>query len=152
MTSSLKNGVIHSRGAVARVARAPRSAAPISAETVPVPHEHRAEVSIDDALEASFPASDPPAWNPGFARPRPLEGQHGRAARTPAAPPRDVQAVGELTRRVRAEYGDMPGLSVTLPQAQRLWATDRQTCRTVFMALTARGFLRLTRQGRFIRA
>ena len=26
------------------------------------------ELAIDDALEASFPASDPPAWNPGLAR------------------------------------------------------------------------------------
>jgi hypothetical protein len=26
---------------------------------------------IDDALENTFPASDPPAWTPGVARPSP---------------------------------------------------------------------------------
>ena len=58
----------------------------------------------------------------------------------------------ELTRRVQAEYAEMPGLSVTLTQAQRLWAADRQTCESVFKGLAARGFLRMTRKGRFIRA
>jgi hypothetical protein len=61
-------------------------------------------------------------------------------------------AVQELTRRVRAEYAEMPGLSLTLAQAQRLWALDRQTCETVFVTLTARGFLKMTSRGRFVRA
>lgn len=60
--------------------------------------------------------------------------------------------VGELARRVEAEYVEMPGLSVTLPQAQRLWAVDRHTCQTVFDRLIARGVLRLTATGRFVRA
>ena len=57
----------------------------------------------------------------------------------------------ELTTRVQAEYAEMPGLSLTLAQAQRLWAVDRQTCEKVFMALTARGFLRATTKGSFVR-
>ena len=32
------------------------------------------------------------------------------------------KTVRELARRIEAEYVEMPGLSVTLPQAQRLWA------------------------------
>jgi hypothetical protein len=40
------------------------------------------------------------------------------------------ESVRELARRIEAEYGEMPGLSVTLRQAQRLWAVDRHTCQT----------------------
>lgn len=59
--------------------------------------------------------------------------------------------IQELTRRIQAEYAEMPGLSVTLAQAQRLLATDRQTCTTVFKALIRRGVLRRTAQGRYVR-
>lgn len=65
---------------------------------------------------------------------------------TPTAP------VQTLMQRVQAEYAEMPGLSVTLPQAQRLWAVDRQTCEVVFRRLIATGVLRLTTKGRFVRA
>lgn len=60
-------------------------------------------------------------------------------------------ALQELTRRVQAEYVEMPGLSLTLAQAQRLWAVDRQICETVFRTLIAHGFLRITTRGRFVR-
>ena len=62
-----------------------------------------------------------------------------------------ADAEHELTRRVRAEYAEMPGLCLTLSQAQRLWAADRQTCEAVFRALIAQGFLRMTTKGRFVR-
>lgn len=57
----------------------------------------------------------------------------------------------DLARRVRAEYADMPGLCLTLPQAQRLWKVDRQTCEAVFSRLIAHGFLRMTPEGQFVR-
>jgi hypothetical protein len=63
-----------------------------------------------------------------------------------------TNATQQLTRLVQAEYAEMPGLSVTLLQAQRLWGVDQQTCRTVFDVLITRGILRRTRQGRYIRA
>jgi hypothetical protein len=58
----------------------------------------------------------------------------------------------ELTGRVRAEYAEMPGLSLTLSQAQRLWVIDRHTCESVCSALIAHGFLRMTTKGCFVRS
>ena len=62
-----------------------------------------------------------------------------------------LEIVEELTRRVQAEYAEMPGVCLTLPQAQRLWSADTQTCERVFAALTARGFLRKTTNERLVR-
>ncbi len=62
------------------------------------------------------------------------------------------EAIRRLTRRVRAEYDEMPGLSVTMPQAQRLLDIDPQTCALVFRALMQQGVLRRTAQGRYVRA
>ena len=70
------------------------------------------------------------------------------AARPVSGP---FERLGELTQRVAAEYGEMPGLSLTLPQAARLWGLDRQTCGAVFHVLSQRGVLRRTPHGRYIR-
>ena len=66
----------------------------------------------------------------------------------------DIQpaALEQLMRRVQAEYAEMPGLSMTLAQAQRLLALDRRICGTVFGVLVSRGVLRRTAQGRYLRA
>jgi Holliday junction resolvasome RuvABC ATP-dependent DNA helicase subunit len=64
----------------------------------------------------------------------------------------DADTIRELTRRVQAEYAEMPGLSVTLAQARRLLATDEPTCAEVFELLIKRGVLRRTPQGRYVRA
>ena len=61
------------------------------------------------------------------------------------------EGVGRLMNQVRAEYNEMPGLSVTLRQAQRLWAVDRVTCEEALNRLTASGVLRMTARGRFVR-
>jgi Fic family protein len=50
-------------------------------------------------------------------------------------------------RRVRAEFLEMPGLKLTVPQAQRLWGVDRHTCEAVIEELTASRFLARTRDG-----
>lgn len=61
-------------------------------------------------------------------------------------------AIRTLLERVQAEYAEMPGLSVTLPQAQRLWAVDQATCEEVFSRLMSGGVLKRTTRGRFVRA
>lgn len=50
-------------------------------------------------------------------------------------------------RRVRAEFLEMPGLKLTLSQAQRLWGMDRSTCEALIEELTASRFLLKTRDG-----
>jgi hypothetical protein len=56
----------------------------------------------------------------------------------------------ELIVRVRGEYREMPGLSLTLPQAQRLLGLEDTTCRTLFERLVAAKVVRKTRHGRFV--
>jgi hypothetical protein len=51
-----------------------------------------------------------------------------------------------IVQRVRGEYLEMPGLSLTEHQAQRLWQLDAAACHSLF------GFLRRTPRGGYIRA
>jgi hypothetical protein len=55
-----------------------------------------------------------------------------------------------LSQHVRAEYLEMPGLCLTMEQAQRLWSVDRPTCEAVFSALTSTRFLERTTRGGFV--
>jgi hypothetical protein len=64
---------------------------------------------------------------------------------------REAETIRHLTRRVQSEYAEMPGLSVTMAQAERLLDIDRARCAVVFKALVSRGFLRRTAQGRYVR-
>jgi len=63
-----------------------------------------------------------------------------------------AQVMRDLTRRVQGEYAEMPGLSITLGQAQRLLAIDETTCTAVFRTLIKRGVLRRTSSGQYVRA
>jgi hypothetical protein len=57
----------------------------------------------------------------------------------------------QTIKRIEAEYREMPGLKVTLPQAQRLWGIDYATSIAVFRNLTDRGVVRRTPRGQYIR-
>ncbi len=60
--------------------------------------------------------------------------------------------VGEQRlRRVKSEFLEMPGLKLTVSQAQRLWGLDRSTCEAVIEQLTESQFLRRTRDGSVVR-
>jgi hypothetical protein len=54
--------------------------------------------------------------------------------------------------RVRAEFLEMPGLTVTVPQAARLWALDAELSAAVLSALEEARFLVRTRNSAFARA
>jgi Fic family protein len=57
-----------------------------------------------------------------------------------------------LVARIRGEFVEMPGLHLTLAQAQRLWGLDERTCREVLDALVDMRFLARRRNGAFARA
>ena len=50
----------------------------------------------------------------------------------------------QLAQRVRGEFAEMPGLRLTLAQAQRLWALDSVLCEAVLNALVEVGCLTCT--------
>ena len=63
-----------------------------------------------------------------------------------------AHSVDLIVQRVRGEYLEMPGLSLTERQAQRLWHLEPETCRSLFKALVESGFLRQTPRGGYVRA
>ena len=57
-----------------------------------------------------------------------------------------------LLCRIQGEYLEMPGLQLTLGQAQRIWQLSRPECETLLTRLVDSGFLIRTRFGAFTRA
>jgi hypothetical protein len=53
-----------------------------------------------------------------------------------------LDCVADLRSLIRAEYREMPGLNLTLPQAIRLWTAEPALCSQVLEALVDTGFLR----------
>jgi hypothetical protein len=58
----------------------------------------------------------------------------------------------DVLRRVQGEYIEMPGLRLTIAQAQRLWGLDRAVCDALLGALVEAKFLFRTRDGAFMRS
>ena len=57
-----------------------------------------------------------------------------------------------LMRRVRGEFGEMPGMRLTLDQACRLWTLDHDRCAAVLERLVAGRFLEVDGTGRYRKA
>lgn len=52
-----------------------------------------------------------------------------------------VAPATDLARMIEAEYLEMPGLNLTLPQAARLWQVDVRVCERAMYTLERSGFL-----------
>ncbi len=57
-----------------------------------------------------------------------------------------------FVERIGGEYFEMPGLSLTLEQACRLWGFDAATCRRLTEVLIGRGVLRWSRGNQLVLA
>ena len=75
-----------------------------------------------------------------------------RAAGPRLANPNDIMKVHLLVERIRGEFREMPGLQLTLAQAQRLFGLDPTACRQVIEALVDASFLRWTSSGTVVQA
>ncbi len=74
--------------------------------------------------------------------------QNARESNGPGSP----RGVGDWSRIVRAEYGEMPGLSLTQPQVERLWQLRSPDAHALLDQLVSCGFLCCTHTGRYVRA
>jgi hypothetical protein len=101
-----------------------------------VTQHERPTTSIDQVLDHSFPASDPPSWTGAISRVARSPERHGSNER--------------LAGRIRAEFLEMPGLCLSFEQAQRLWSLEPHTCEAVLTSLIDSRFLRRTDRGLFV--
>lgn len=69
----------------------------------------------------------------------------------PTVPPDATTAV-IITERIRGEFREMPGLTLTTAQARRLWNVDLATCVDVLSQLVEAGFLNRKADGAYCRA
>ena len=63
----------------------------------------------------------------------------------------DARLLEHLVHRVRAEFLEMPGLRLTMPQARRFWGLEEELCEAILSRLVEARFLRRTRDGAFAR-
>ena len=55
--------------------------------------------------------------------------------------------VENVVERIRAEFEEMPGLILTMPQASRFFGIDKDLTRSVMDHLVSSAYLRWTRDG-----
>jgi hypothetical protein len=59
-------------------------------------------------------------------------------------------AVMHWIHRIEAEYREMPGLSLTRPQIQRMWGLSGDLCDALLESLEARQVLRMNKRGGYV--
>ena len=64
--------------------------------------------------------------------------------------PYEEACVTEWLSRIRAEYREMPGLSLTEAQMQRLWGFEPHVCAALVDSLVAAHVLRRTSNGSYV--
>ena len=64
---------------------------------------------------------------------------------------KSAEPLGALLVRIEGEYREMPGLNLTVTQAERLWGLDRDTCASVLTTLIERRVLKRTTSGTYLR-
>lgn len=63
-----------------------------------------------------------------------------------------TRAFEQIVTRVKSEFLEMPGLTLTLEQSSRLWGLQRTQCEAVLHVLVHRKFLSLRADGKYGRA
>ncbi|HEY7189843.1 MAG TPA: hypothetical protein VH436_24975 [Vicinamibacterales bacterium] len=63
-----------------------------------------------------------------------------------------AEEFADALRRAQAEFLEMPGLTLTVAQASKLWCFDSELCTEVLSTLVERRFLVRTRHETFARA
>ena len=67
-------------------------------------------------------------------------------------PPSRSAPLATLLQRVREQYRDTPGLTLTKPQATRLFGVAPSVCAAMLRALVMENFLSRRGEGLFVRA
>ncbi len=60
--------------------------------------------------------------------------------------------VERVTERIRAEFDEMPGLVLTLPQASRFFGLDHEMTQSVIDRLVGAAYLKKTSDGSLVRS
>lgn len=63
----------------------------------------------------------------------------------------EADTLWDWIRIIRSEYLEIPGLSLTKPQARRLWGLDHDTCDALIDNMVAAKFLRRTPRDCYVR-
>jgi hypothetical protein len=63
-----------------------------------------------------------------------------------------TKVVADWLAIIRAEYSEVPGLRLTIREAERLWGLEAHVCEAILETLVASSFLRRTKQDQYVRA